>query len=314
MRHIHPATLVSIVVALSAMACSGRGKSNGSAGSAPPLALPAPSSSAAPVAASASATASPSATSTHATAPIQPSPPKRRALRAPKDMASLEAELGKKCPVAESDEAVQEKLAAARANECRRKRLLADLDALLVPMKASDPRRFKALMKEQAEWNRAMKKACDLEEERAWVDFDTGDRSIGSYASLTRLECQNQAITERILYVRTLAAGKPGALAKRIGEVQANGVRMKQIAADILQRSMTFATTPPSSPTAWTDWSEVVASTGHFIGATKSLAKSTCQAWPELEKALGGKEKCLSKTEAYYYVQGNAPGPSGLSI
>ncbi|MFO0592746.1 MAG: hypothetical protein U0441_34705 [Polyangiaceae bacterium] len=279
--------------ALSLVACSGGG--SGSA--------PLPTATAVTPAPALTATATATAT---ATVTAQPQKPPRKA---PRNYEALQAELAKKCPVADAPNNIEQKEAAARSVECLKKKMTKDLDEVLLPLKTSDKAKYDALMKEQAEWNRTVEKACRLEEERMWVDFSTGLRDDGTLRSYTYLGCYSQAYTERTMYARTLASGKVDPLAKHIDETQRSGAETRDALADILKKATAFQAQPAAAKDNLTvpDWKTIVDELTTVIGASKKLATSTCETWPDLAKALGGKEKCLEKAELYYYVQGNSP-------
>lgn len=293
-------TTLLTFTALTLVACSGKGS-----GSAPGASATAGTT--APVSsATVAATATASAT---ATATAQTNKPPRKA---PRNYEALVAELAKKCPVADAPNNIEQKEAFARSVECLKKRMTRDLDEVLLPLKASDKPKFDALMKEQAEWNRTIEKACLLEEERVWVDFATGLRDDGTYRSYTWLGCYSQAYAERTMYARTLASGKLGPLVSHIDETQKPGAETRDALADTLKKALAFEAKPAAAKDNLTvpDWKAIVEQLNAVIGGTKKLAKSTCETWPDLAKALGGDEKCLAKAELYYYVQGNSPSVS----
>jgi hypothetical protein len=111
------------------------------------------------------------------------------------------------------------------------------------------------------------------------------------------------------MYARALGAGKIDPLVKHIEATQKSGGEVKDAMADIQKKALAFQAAPPAPKDGFSapDWKAILAELGHLIGATKTMAKSTCESWPDLEKALGGKDKCLAKAELYYYVQGNNP-------
>ncbi len=289
---------LSIVAVSSLMACSGGGQTGSGAAPSSSAITPAPT-----------AMASSTTTAASPAVPTQAVSASKPARKAPRNYAALQAELAKKCPVAKANNTLEEKEALMGSIQCLKKKMNADLDAVLIPLKTSDPAKFKALMKEQAEWNKAMEKACDLEEERTWVDFTTGHRDDGSFRSYTMLGCFSQAFTERTMYARTLASGKIAPLVKHIEESRKGGAAVKGIVADIQKKAIAFKAAPPPQEDGFlpADWDAIIGEAGAMIGATQAMAKSTCGAWPELEKALGGPAKCLLKAELYYYVQGNNP-------
>lgn len=294
--------LLSGLVALGASGCSGNDNAPGSGvkGGAP---TSSPTSATTTAAASASVTATASAKAPAA------KPPRK----APKSYAALKADLDKKCPVESKDTNVEQKEAAAKAIECLRKKMIADLDAVLVPLKKSDETKFKALMKEQAEWNRNIEVACKLEEERFWIDLATGGRDDGTMRSYTYLGCLSGAYTDRILYAQSLAAGKLPPLVKRIEETQKDGAEVKRVLAEIKNTAEGFVKSPPKleAGVESADWGMIASSCEKVATASASMAKSTCEAWPDLAKELGGKDKCAAKVELYYFVQGGSPSVTG---
>ncbi len=287
-KHTAP-VLLSLILA----ACSGKGSSGSEA-------LPATT---AATAAAVTATATATVTAT-ATATAQANKPRHKP---PRNYEALQAELTKKCPVADAPNNIEQKEAFAKSVDCLKKKMIKDLDEVLLPLKSADKAKFDALMKEQAEWNRTMEKACLLEEERMWVDFTTGLRDDGTFRSYTWLGCYSQAYTERTMYARTLASGKLEPLVKHIDDTQKSGAETRDALADIQKRAVAFLANPAAAqePLTVPDWKAITDELATLIGATKKLATSTCETWPDLAKALGGKEKCLAKAELYYYVQGN---------
>ena len=234
----------------------------------------------------------------------------KRKLKPPRSFEQLRAELDKKCPAKLDGNNLEMKEESEKASQCVKKRMIADLDTVLLPLKSKDPDRFHALMKEQADWNRFIESACFIEEERMWVDFDTGERQDGTMRSLGYLGCMSSGLTERELYARELSTGGIAALVKRIEERQADGAKVKIVIANIAAKVAGFVKTPPpKSPDAVSeaDFPRIQKESEAMQTRTVSLAAETCNGWPDLAKALGGKDACLQKAELYYYVQGNAP-------
>jgi len=289
----HTQFIAPVLLPLTLVACSGKG----SAGS---DALPTAT-------AVSTATATAKATATAAATATATTQANRPHHKPPRNYEALQAELTKKCPVADAPNNMEQKEAFAKSVDCLKKKMIKDLDEVLLPLKKADKAKFDALMKEQAEWNRTMEKACLLEEERMWVDFSTGLRDDGTFRSYTWLGCYSQAYTERTMYARTLASGKLDPLVKHIDETQKSGAETRDALADIQKKALAFLAkpAPAEEPLSVPDWKAITEELATVIGATKTLATSTCEAWPDLAKALGGKEKCLAKAELYYYVQGN---------
>jgi hypothetical protein len=230
----------------------------------------------------------------------------------PKSFDALKEELEKKCPAEPKDNNLEQKQEYARVTECLRRKMNADLDAVLLPLKKADEAKFKSLMKEQAEWNRLVEAVCHLEEERFWIDFETGARSDGTMRGYPYIGCLNSAYSERILYAKALEASKPELLSKRVEELQADGARVKTITASVLSKATAFQAAPPKVQEGMVevDWKKVKEGAAKTVAAAMPLAKSTCAFWPELAKALGGKAKCEAKAELYYYMQGAVPDPT----
>lgn len=254
--------------------------------------------------ASATATATASAKSTASAKAATPKP-----RRAPKSYDALRAELEKKCPTEAKDTNLEQKEAVAKAVECLRRKMIKDLDDVLVPLKKSDETKFKALMKEQADWNRNVDVACWLEEERSWLDLASGGRDDGTMRSYAFMGCLDDAYTDRILYARSLAAGKIEPLVKRIEEKQADGRGVREALTALKAAAAKFTADKPKvePPLMEADWKRVGESAENVGGASAMMAASTCSAWPDLAKALGGKEGCTTKVELYYLAQGLSP-------
>ncbi|MBK8253317.1 MAG: hypothetical protein IPK82_11715 [Polyangiaceae bacterium] len=260
--------------------------------------------SSATAAATASAKSSASAT---ATPTAKPTAKPKADRKPPKGYTALRADLEKKCPIEAKDTNVEQKEAAAKALECLRKKMIADLDAVLLPLKKKDETKFKALMKEQAEWNRNVEVACRLEEERFWVDLKTGLRDDGTMRSYPYMGCIDKAYTERILLAQSLASGKLDPLVKRIGEVDADGLAVENEMKALRSTADAFVLAPPKEEDgmAVADWKTISADVEKVQTAVANMAKSTCDTWPDLSKALG--KECVLKVGRYYYVQGQTP-------
>ena len=107
---------------------------------------------------------------------------------------------------------METKQAALDTNECERKAMTAELDRTLVPLKTSDPDRFKALMTMQATFNRYIDDACWLAEEAMWVDFKSGSRDDGTLRSYAWLGCHTEYVLERFFFARTLYGNDAAAM------------------------------------------------------------------------------------------------------
>lgn len=207
---------------------------------------------------------------------------------------------------------MEQKLQQSDMVACVRKHLNTTLDSVLIPLKKSEPSKFKALMAEQATWNRSLEPSCQVEEELSWIDFDEGTRSDGTARGYAYMQCLDVALTERVLYARSLAANDATALAKHINEVQKRGASVKSFLEERHARAAQRIMLPQKPPSAEDggmvpEWKAFYDDVASIKKNTLDLAHTTCTNWPELATALGGNAACEKKTELYYYLQGNAP-------
>lgn len=297
---------LSMLAALGAAGCSGKEQTvvAGAATAPGPAAVTVN----VPATATATTTAPAAGTGSAAAVPRSAAAPKPRR-KAPKSYEALRAELERKCPMETKDTNVEQKEAFSDSNECLRRTMIADLDAVLLPLKKADAAKFEALMKEQAEWNRAVEVACDLEEERFWIDLVTGGRDDGTLRSYAYMGCMEGAYTERILFARSLAAKDLGPLVKRIEATQKDGEEAREQLSHLRKTAEAFVLVPPAPPDGMesADWKSIGESGEKVAASAVSMAKSTCEAWPDLAKALGGRGACEAKMELHYTAQVVSP-------
>ncbi|HEY3359343.1 MAG TPA: lysozyme inhibitor LprI family protein, partial [Polyangia bacterium] len=216
-------------------------------------------------------------------------PAARRPRRPAKSFAALKKELGKRCPLKEADSNVEQKQALADMTACVRRTMIRALDDVLVPLKKSAPARFSALMKEQAAWNRFVEAGCHLEEERFWVDLDSGQRDDGTMRGYPYLGCLDAAYTERLMYARALGGGDPAPLVGRVTAADKNGAAMQKIVAEVKASAERFQKRPPppSDLGVSADFADIAKGCATVQAETAGMARSTCEGWPELAQALG---------------------------
>jgi hypothetical protein len=217
------------------------------------------------------------------------------------------AELRKKCgPKEEPKDNVSTKEAAHQEAECMRRKMVADLDAVLLPLKSSDPKRFAELMKEQAVWNRYVKSRCWVAEELEWLDLATGQRDDGTMRGYAYIGCLSEALAERTLYARALANKDAGAVHKRVLARDTRGARDERALAELFTKAQGFEKNPPRPEPGMVeaDWKKIVEETKTSQDGASELATMTCAGWKELEAKLGDKRTCESSLRLYYLAQG----------
>jgi len=248
-------------------------------------------------------------TASAAPAPKAEAPKKTpRKPKLPKDFESLLAELRKTCAVKDvPQDNVSMKEAAHQEAECSRRKMVADLDAVLLPLKSSDPARFSQLMKEQAVWNRYVKSRCWVHEELQWLDLTTGQRDDGTMRSYAYIGCISEATAERTFYARALANKDPGAVEKRVKAREKLGTRDEPILAELLTKAQGFEKSPPKVEPGMVEaeWKKIVEETKASQDGAKELATMTCEGWKELGEKLGDKRTCEASMRLYYLAQGS---------
>ncbi|MDB4995734.1 MAG: hypothetical protein JWM74_3166 [Myxococcaceae bacterium] len=296
-------TLVVLLGATSLFACRSENIDSGS--------TPAPTQ-APPAVTTAAVTATPAPTAT-------PPPPRPKAKIAP--FAEASKALDKRCvpklPANASN--IDTKTAAAQTAECMKKAFTADLDAVIVPVKNTDPARFNAVMREQASWNKLAEDLCWLAEESFWVDFDKGMRDDGTMRGLPWVGCKAQAASERDYYALALKADDAAALATRIEQLAKAGTRSKELLAEMSKGAAKLAETrivdagPPGSyPHMLTlvERGDLVTRTKSIEDKSREVAHATCT-WAALAETLGGSAACEEAAALYYLGHANLEGNRG---
>lgn len=213
------------------------------------------------------------------------------------------------------------KEALDRAQKCRRAAMTTELDGYLAPLKQSDEKRYHAYMAHQAEWNRYVDAACWINEESYWSNLDAGTRDDGAHRGLPTLTCKNGVYTERFFFARARAKDDAASLATWIVGSQARGLIAKKNAAKLLtqvsvllaRESADAGDGDAAAPDAGSLDSGARrlehAETNRLAYRIKdiqyfptTLAKQTCDAWPELASELGGVAPCLEKMAVYYFA------------
>jgi hypothetical protein len=250
----------------------------------------------------------PEPTASAAPAPKAEAPRKApRKPKLPKDFESLMAELRKTCgPKEAPKDNVSMKEAAHQESECIRRKMVADLDAVLLPLKSSDPARFSQLMKEQAVWNRYVESRCWIQEELQWLDLATGQRDDGTMRGYTYIGCLSEATAERTLYARALANKDPGAVEKRVKARDKRGTDDERALAELLTKAQRFEKSPPKVEPGMVEpeWKKIVEETKASQDRASELATMTCEGWKPLSEKLGDKRTCEASMRLYYLAQG----------
>jgi hypothetical protein len=189
----------------------------------------------------------------------------------------------------------------AYTNECLQRRMLAELDAVLLPAQREAPARLQALRKEQADFNRFTVAFADLVEKKAGTDLDAGTVLYGSCYDCGQLACTTSATLERLYYAVALRAGAIAGLTARIEEQQAVGVKTRGGVRAIARAAARWQASPGGPEVAGaTWWKEMADGAAEVERRAATLAASTCAGWPELGEALGGGEACRKKVATYY--------------
>jgi hypothetical protein len=272
---------------------------------------PSPTPTQAPAATTAAVTPTPAPT---ATTP----PPRPKAKIAPFAEASkaLEKRCTPKLPPSPTN--LDTKTAAAQSAECMKKAFTADLDAVILPAKGTDPNRFYALMREQATWNKWAEDLCWLAEESFWVDFEKGIRDDGTLRGLPWVGCKAQAASERDYYALALKADDAAALATRIEQLAKAGTRSKELLAEMSKGAAKLAETrvvPDAGlsyprPLTLVERGDLVTRTKSIDDKARELAHATCT-WAALAETLGGSAACEEAATLYYLGHGNLEGNRG---
>ncbi|MFT3775932.1 MAG: hypothetical protein QM820_62100 [Minicystis sp.] len=241
------------------------------------------------------------------TSPPAASDPVERPSRRIESYEALTAAAWKACEPAEGGLTTSEmKLLHGLGNVCLDRRVVAELDRVLWPLKAARSPRFRPLMKEQALYNRFAPALGELVEQAMWIDLDTAARSYGSCYDCGRLACATSSAKERLYYARALQAGDAAALAERIEAVQtAGGATLAKVSA-MSAAAARWARRPAPEPTSDEqyaspeDWRAIERGVRELEGQATDLAASTCEGFPGLSAALGDITACREKTRRYY--------------
>jgi hypothetical protein len=244
--------------------------------------------------------------------PPLPSPVARAAPRAEAlaTFADFTREAEEACFVSTRDQTnIEIKGAAAATETCLRRRMVAELDRVLVPLQAKDRARFDALMKEQAAWNRYVDDVCWLAEEAQWVALEEATRSDGTARTYALIACLHHAALERGYFVRALRLGDARGAAVRLRARDAEGGKARAYLAKV-REAMARPASPPAeislvahalSPAERLELSRRTEAIGAGAG---ELARITCARWPELARAVGGGAACAAAAERHYLAYG----------
>src|SRR6185503_4803596 len=101
------------------------------------------------------------------------------------------------CPEKKADSNVELKGNAFDRANCLKRAMDARLDEIIVPLKKSDPAKFKKWMAVQANYNRWTEESCALVEELFWVDFDERVAWTGTAVGLSNNECLQRLRADR---------------------------------------------------------------------------------------------------------------------
>lgn len=221
----------------------------------------------------------------------------------PESIEALVAELHKKCgPKEEPKDNVSQKEAMNQEAECMRREMIADLDAVLLPLEASDPTRFAQLMKEQAVWNKYLKSRCWLQEELAWIDRATGQRSDGTMRGYAYLGCLMQATAERTYYARALGNKNAKAVHQRVLARQKRGAKDADALHELSLAATKFEKNPPKVEPGMVaaDWKKISEEIKAEHAGMNELADMTCNGWKELAAEFQSKASCVATVRPYY--------------
>ncbi|MFO0550097.1 MAG: lysozyme inhibitor LprI family protein [Polyangiaceae bacterium] len=258
-------------------------------------------------AASASGPARPPGSAT-ASAPATPTSAPTSAPTAQSALSFVAAgeELDHKCPMAEKDSNIEMKEEGMRVIECKADLVKKAVERVEQKL-AGDTAALAAFKAEQASFDRYMNAACELEEERAWIDLWTGQRDDGTMRGYATLGCRGREIQERYFYLGARAADRADLVAARITEVQADGARSKAAIVEIEKAAAGWEKNPPpksdESPVT-ADWKHIHELAVLLLKSAPELAKATCDGWSKLGSAA---TDCNTTGELYYIVQGNTP-------
>jgi hypothetical protein len=219
--------------------------------------------------------------------------------------AAFKAALDKRCWVQVRGGSTPEvKGAAVQTADCLRQAFTEELDRVLLPLKDGDALRFSALMREQAQWNRAMARACPFFDEVQFLDFEFGVWSFGMAYGIGETLCRQAAAADRAFYAAALRTGEVNLLAARVRESADMAQKVRE-ALSALRRSLAgvFATSPEvglNRVITPEDVRRLRETAAAIEKDARSLAEASCANWPELSRALGGGPSCAAAMESYY--------------
>ena len=213
-------------------------------------------------------------------------------------------DLDRRCHVPREGESTPEiKSSEAGREACLKRRAVRELDALLLPLKASAPARFQALMSEQAAWNALMPMACTLLDEGQFLAAEHARWIFGTSITLGQMACMQNAYIDRAYYAIARHEGQTAPFAAR---VKAAAVHAPSFRAELQALREIRAWTPADgdamggTEVTSEDVQRVRAAVDDIERRTAALAATTCANWPELQRALGGEAACAQAMEAYY--------------
>jgi hypothetical protein len=213
--------------------------------------------------------------------------------------------LTKRCEVPRAGDSTPEvKGAEAGRERCLKQIATRELDTVLLPLKAADPPLFRALMREQGEWNELMPLACTLLDEGQFLAAEHARWIYGTIIGLSQMACLQNAYTDRAYYAIARREGQAASFAVR---VKAAGPHAPAFRAELqaLRRDIRAWTPADGEAMGGTevtreDVERVRDAVQQIERRTAALAASTCANWPELQQALGGAVACAEAMEAYY--------------
>jgi hypothetical protein len=224
---------------------------------------------------------------------------------APPDFEAFARAQTAACAVEAGPSNPEQRAAAFLRADCVRERMEAELDRVLVPLREAEPRRFAALMKEQAAWNRFVEVGCSLVEEMEWIIPETGEVTFGTAIGYAQAGCQEQARIERAYFAVALGAGDAARVAARVRAVGQSGAETRQALAawrtGVARWTTTTATTESElwHPLTRDDARRVRDSAAGVEHQADALAASLCRSWPALRDAFSGQAPCAQAAGSY---------------
>jgi ABC-type uncharacterized transport system auxiliary subunit len=217
------------------------------------------------------------------------------------DLAAIRGSTDARCaPAHPATNNLETKFQMSETATCVEHAMDRELDKVLLPLKITQPARFRALMEQQAAYRRLESSLSFLAEETTWVDFVRGTRSDGTARGIAKMSATHAVWLDRVAYARALAAGDATALAADVKAHQKAGHKARRALADIKADSARNTLVPPAPPGEDTgetvlgggEWKTLFANAALAEEASRDLARSTCEDFPGLEAALGGAGPC----------------------